>query len=1403
MIALLRRLRAVLLVAALWGGAAFAAADSPPSPFERPPGIADGDWKALSQALAKNIAPGQTLRPQDEATFGQGDGTNSMQFGRSLAVSGTTLVIGAAEAVACNPAASSCTGVGAAYVYERQSGAWVFRQKLTAGDFALGLSLNRGFGQSVAIDGDTLLVGAARALDAVAAPSNAIGGVYVFIRSGGTWTQAQKLLPPTPVVGTDEFGASVALAGDTAVIGNPGRTVAAASRAGAVHVFTRSGGAFTQAALLTASDGAAGNRLGDSVAYSGNTILAGAPLGDAPTPADSGAAYVFTGSGATWSEQAKLLATDPLATARFGHSVDLDGDSAAIGAPGWTSNQGRAYVFVRAGTAWSQQQRLDAGNSSANQMGASVAIRGDQVAVGASETTEPLSTQGALRLFARSGTTWTLEQSILGPISLARLGIGVRLFDDGGTPALLASTGNDLISGSTGIEVVRTYRRSGIPPTPFVLSGDLTRPRTTQQAAFGAVVAAEGDLAVVGMPFARNASGNRAGAAYVYARSGAQWALRGAVTGSTAPSVAGDFGSAVAISGSTIAVGAPREDLPGAGSGCAYVYTVGASSVDLQQRICIDNVTASNQAFGRSLSLDGDTLAVGAPFTSNPGLSNNFGRVFVYTRSGSTWTKQQEIVDAAPPATSDDFGNQVILRGDAVVIGSRRQVTSAHVSYVAIATRSGSTWSIVQRILEPPGTSLPAAAGEFGLALAWSGSTLAIGAGRHGSENGSTGNGRVYLYDGAPGSFALATTLLQADGTITSFSSRFGAALALNGDRLLVAAPDTSFPGGTSFQGAAYAYERSGGRWLLAARIRAASPDDTTFGFSGPVSGAQGGSTLAYAGDQVIVGIPLSNGAVPFAAQNVGAAAVYQVPRPTTIAFTADPSIAAIGATVSARWALSSPGGTPAGAVTVVASSGETCTAPAAAGACTLTFARAGLRLLTAVYAGAPGFGQSRSAAASVQVTSTAGGLVGDDPLIPPDVGTGTSEYIGFAVAMNESLIVVGAPGAGPGNSEGPGAVYVYAREGAPSGAGMAGLATAKVAQRLAVLTDAAGANGHRFGHAVSVSADGTRIAVGSPAAGNGLGRAVVFVRGGATWTDRNSPNLVLAPAAAAGETVQRLGETIDLDAGGNVVVGAPRTDRTGSTDAGSAYVFDAAGVQRAALASAAPATNELFGSGVAIDNGLIAVGAPGAGPTAGSSRGAVATWTFNGTVATPAAVLTASDAATSHRFGASLALAGELLAVGAPGRDSPRGGGYVFRRGTGGLAEVAVLAPDAASGVNQAGTSVAVNPTTVLLGAPDSQGSNAAGTSVSSAGAVAVFRRFDGNWTGTLAQDAVLALAGANSADRFGHAVAATASGVAIGAPFVDVAPVEGPVLADYGLVVPYRNVALFADGFEPAPAP
>ena len=173
----------------------------------------------------------------------------------------------------------------------------------------------------------------------------------------------------------DFFGISVAIDGDTAVAGAP-LDNGDLSNQGAAYVFTRSGTTWTEQQKLTASDGKANDLFGTSVAIDGDTVVAGAP-GDGGT-ANSGAAYVFTRSGTTWTEQQKLTASDGAANDLFGASVSIDGDTAVVGAPnddGGTINQGAAYVFTRSGTTWTEQQKLTASDGAANDFfGASVAI---------------------------------------------------------------------------------------------------------------------------------------------------------------------------------------------------------------------------------------------------------------------------------------------------------------------------------------------------------------------------------------------------------------------------------------------------------------------------------------------------------------------------------------------------------------------------------------------------------------------------------------------------------------------------------------------------------------------------------------------------------------------------------------------------------------------------------------------------------------------------------------------------------------------------------------------------------------------------------------------------------------------------------------------------------------------
>ena len=257
--------------------------------------------------------------------------------------------------------------------------------KLLATDGAAGDQ----FGYSVALSGDTAVIGARFDDDDVNGLES--GSAYVFTRTGTTWTQQAKLTAADGAAG-DQFGYSVALSGDTAVItADADDDVVNGVDSGSAYVFTRSGTTWTQQAKLTAADGAAGDQFGVRVALSGDTAVIGARFDDDDdvNGLDSGSAYVFTRSETTWSQQAKLTAADGAAGDWFGYSVALSGDNALIGAHFDDDDvngvdSGSAYVFTRSGTTWSQQARLTAADGAAgDQFGGRVAISGDTALIGA------------------------------------------------------------------------------------------------------------------------------------------------------------------------------------------------------------------------------------------------------------------------------------------------------------------------------------------------------------------------------------------------------------------------------------------------------------------------------------------------------------------------------------------------------------------------------------------------------------------------------------------------------------------------------------------------------------------------------------------------------------------------------------------------------------------------------------------------------------------------------------------------------------------------------------------------------------------------------------------------------------------------------------------------------------
>ena len=357
--------------------------------------IYDGEWKKATQSAIPG--PDWTATTQ-QAKLVASDAEAGDRFGYGAAIDGDTLVVGAPY----EDTGGSSTG--AAYVFTRSGTTWSQQAKIQSSDIAAGDKL----GWSVAIDGDTMVVGAGYEDNTGGTDA---GAAYVFIRSGTSWSQQAKLVA-SDAAASDYAGWSVAIDGDTLVVGAYGEDTGGSS-AGAAYVFTRSGTTWSQQAKIQASDAQANDQFGGSVAIEGDTIVVAARLEDTGASA-AGSVYVFTRSGTSWSQQAKIQASDAAGGDYFGEYVAIGGNTLVVGAyregAGGT-DAGAAYVFTRSGTTWSQQAKLVASDAAASDyFGVSVGIEGDTILVGAYGKN---SGAGAAYVFTRSGTSWTQAKKLV------------------------------------------------------------------------------------------------------------------------------------------------------------------------------------------------------------------------------------------------------------------------------------------------------------------------------------------------------------------------------------------------------------------------------------------------------------------------------------------------------------------------------------------------------------------------------------------------------------------------------------------------------------------------------------------------------------------------------------------------------------------------------------------------------------------------------------------------------------------------------------------------------------------------------------------------------------------------------------------------------------------------------
>ncbi len=671
------------------------------------------------------------------------------------------------------------------------------------------------FGYSIGLSGDTAVVGAFK--DDSIPSSTDWGSAYVFTRSNAVWSLQAKITPGDGNQ-SDNFGNAVGISGDTIVVGaymddDKG------SNSGSAYVFVRSNTVWRQQAKLIAADGAASDSFGNSVGISGDAVVVGSWKDD-DKGTDSGSAYVYARSNAVWSLQAKLVAADGAASDWFGCAVRIAGDTALVGAyqdDDKGSNSGSAYVFTRSGTNWSAQAKLTAEDGvAADYFGISVGISEDTAVVGAKG--DDVS-KGSAYVFTRSGTNWIEQAKLAAEDGLSGDEFGVSVGVSGDT-AVAGAWYNDDKASDAGSAYV--FARSG---TNWTLQAKLVPADGAASDYFGYSVGISGDTVIAGA-YKDDDYRVDSGSAYVYVRAGEEWSRQAKLTAGDG-AIYDKFGCSVGLSGDTAVVGAYWDDDAGSASGSAFVF-IRSNTVWSQQAKLTASDAAASDWFGCSVGVSGDTVVVGA-YGDNNGKGTDAGCAYVFTRSNAVWSEQAKLT-ASDGASSDYFGISVGISGDTALVGAYWHnpagISDAGGAYVY--ARTGTNWTQQAKL-----TASDAASYEyFGYSVGISGDTAVVGSYSDDNANG-TDAGSAYVYARTGTNWTQQVKLLAADGAATDY---FGWSVGIFGDTVIVGADNDDNAGGTD-AGSAYVFTRSNTVWSQQAKLTASDgAASDTFGYSVGIS---------------------------------------------------------------------------------------------------------------------------------------------------------------------------------------------------------------------------------------------------------------------------------------------------------------------------------------------------------------------------------------------------------------------------------------------------------------------------------------------------------------------------------------------------------------------------------------
>ena len=618
------------------------------------------------------------------------DGQTYDEFGYSSALENDVLIIGALQIG---------ESYGKAYVFRHDGEAWSEEAVLVSSV----PEHVEGFGRSVAVNGNVVVVGAP-----YSTPAGAVSGLaFVFRRDDGIWSEEARLAPSGASVG-DFFGCSVAVHGDSVLIGAEGY---GDDDAGVVFVFTWDGAAWTEQARIQPSDATPNDAFGGAVVFDGERAVVGARYSDG-LEQKSGSVYVFHRDGPDWVQDSKLLASDGESGALFGCALALEGDALVAGAFRDIDESGSAYLFRFADEAWTEEAKLRADDCHwGDEFGSAVALSGATAVIGARDDSHGyVSFWGSVYVFQFTGRGWSQVAKLIGSDGRC-LGYSVALNEDTVFGGAIGADGVEESCGAVylfspeavvedcngnGIEdacdiltgLAKDCQPNGVPDScdiadgtsqdvdgdgvPDECEGDL-QPCEEQKIVasdgtdgdwFGNAVSIDGDVAIIGA-VADDDVADAAGSAYIERFDGAGWQEEAKLLASDAAK-SDCFGEAVGISGDVAVVGAHGNDDFGSWSGSAYVFRYdGAAWQEAAKLLAPDAAEGDN--FGCAVAIDGDVIVVAA--SRDEDFGDDSGSAYVFRFNGAEWVYEAKLL-ASDGYHDDWFGSSVSISGEVIIVGA-------------------------------------------------------------------------------------------------------------------------------------------------------------------------------------------------------------------------------------------------------------------------------------------------------------------------------------------------------------------------------------------------------------------------------------------------------------------------------------------------------------------------------------------------------------------------------------------------------------------------------------------------------------------------------------------------------------------------------------------------------------